>query len=334
MKNKIADFKIARSVLRKAKKAIKSIKGVWDVGIGFKMVDGTLTSTPSIVVLVTDKLPISDLDETDLIPENIEGVPIDVVESNPVPHYYNYQPFALCRPLVGGLSIQNPKLGGIYGTMGALVIDNLTGEYCGLTNNHVLFKAKIALGSLKGQEAPVRQPYGALGEATVGYALRGDEALDAAIFSIAEPFLPTESFVNGLQAPISDYYQGNQYVGKKVFKVGARTGLTFGLISAEFTNHLIIVPNLLKENPSGNTEISMGGDSGSVYLTDENHPIAIGLHFGGDADNNQSKEFAYAYKMAKVCKKLNIRFRSNYSGLIRHKGGSKECSGDVFKYIA
>jgi hypothetical protein len=50
------------------------------VGIGFRKVGGIQTNTLSLVVMVTQKIPQSQLDPTDQIPAVIEGVPVDVQE--------------------------------------------------------------------------------------------------------------------------------------------------------------------------------------------------------------------------------------------------------------
>jgi hypothetical protein len=55
-------------------------KNVVGVGIGYKKVEGQETGLLSLVVMVRKKEPPSQLDATDLIPAEIEGVPVDVVE--------------------------------------------------------------------------------------------------------------------------------------------------------------------------------------------------------------------------------------------------------------
>jgi hypothetical protein len=48
------------------------------VGIGFRKRDGEMTDEPSIVVSVADKVPGSMLAPEDVIPSELEGVPVDV----------------------------------------------------------------------------------------------------------------------------------------------------------------------------------------------------------------------------------------------------------------
>ena len=55
-------------------------KNVVGLGIGFKEVKGQETDQLSLVVMVRRKSPPSQLDAVDLIPFEIEGVPVDVIE--------------------------------------------------------------------------------------------------------------------------------------------------------------------------------------------------------------------------------------------------------------
>jgi hypothetical protein len=55
-------------------------KNVVGVGIGYKEVEGQETGLLSLVVMVRNKESPSQLDAADMIPSEIEGVPIDVKE--------------------------------------------------------------------------------------------------------------------------------------------------------------------------------------------------------------------------------------------------------------
>jgi hypothetical protein len=50
------------------------------VGTGFRQKGGQTTGTPAVVVMVERKVPSAQLSPQDLIPAQIEGVPVDVVE--------------------------------------------------------------------------------------------------------------------------------------------------------------------------------------------------------------------------------------------------------------
>ena len=55
-------------------------ENVVGLGIGYKEVEGQETGLLSLVVMVRKKESPSQLDATDLIPYEIEGVPVDVKE--------------------------------------------------------------------------------------------------------------------------------------------------------------------------------------------------------------------------------------------------------------
>ena len=55
--------------------------GVVSVAIGYKHIDGKKTNQLCIICYVLEKRPDGELKKRDIIPEEIEGVPIDVVES-------------------------------------------------------------------------------------------------------------------------------------------------------------------------------------------------------------------------------------------------------------
>lgn len=59
---------------------ILSKANVVGVGVGFRQVNGQLTSTPALVVMVSKKKPPHELDPKDLLPSSIDGVQIDVQE--------------------------------------------------------------------------------------------------------------------------------------------------------------------------------------------------------------------------------------------------------------
>ena len=50
------------------------------VGVGFRQVGGQRTETVALVVMVSRKLPTAQLAPQDVLPREIEGVPVDVQE--------------------------------------------------------------------------------------------------------------------------------------------------------------------------------------------------------------------------------------------------------------
>lgn len=60
----------AHSLMQKA--------NVVGVAMGMKKTGDSTTETPALVVMVTQKVAVTELDETDVIPVEIDGVPTDV----------------------------------------------------------------------------------------------------------------------------------------------------------------------------------------------------------------------------------------------------------------
>lgn len=58
--------------------------GVVGVAIGYKHIGGRKTNQLCIICYVTSKKAEGELEKHDIIPEEIEGVPVDVVESGKI----------------------------------------------------------------------------------------------------------------------------------------------------------------------------------------------------------------------------------------------------------
>ncbi|MFW9910792.1 MAG: hypothetical protein ACFFEF_19730 [Candidatus Thorarchaeota archaeon] len=58
--------------------------GVVGIAIGYKLIRGKKTDQLCIICYVVKKKRIGELEERDVIPEEIEGVPVDVIESGQV----------------------------------------------------------------------------------------------------------------------------------------------------------------------------------------------------------------------------------------------------------
>lgn len=115
------------------------------IGIGRKLVAGKSTSTLSIRLYVTRKLPRSLIGAAELIPALVDGIPTDIIEAPPA--FFAAPPVFPCtlkrlkrqRPLHAGTSFGHVTVVG--GTLGASVRSRLAGEealHLALSNNHVL----------------------------------------------------------------------------------------------------------------------------------------------------------------------------------------------------
>jgi hypothetical protein len=143
--------------------------GVNGISFGFKTKNNETTNELSFIYNVEKKLPKELINKNNLIPETItldnKEYKTDVVETS-LAHIlacYSFQenpnPIVLehrkkVRPLKGGISITNSAYCGYYdigsgssyikpykyGTLGAIVVDNLTNTLVGLTAGHIVSK--------------------------------------------------------------------------------------------------------------------------------------------------------------------------------------------------
>lgn len=102
-------------------------------GVGFKTVAGQDILEPCVKVSVREKKPISALSVDDVIPEDVDGVPTDVVETGQI-EAYGLDRQNVLRPLRPGISIGHRD--GTAGTLGAVV--ERAGQRYILSANHVL----------------------------------------------------------------------------------------------------------------------------------------------------------------------------------------------------
>ncbi len=67
-------------VKRAHEKALLTKANVVGVGVGYRVAGGRRTETIALVVMVRRKVPASRLSAEDVIPAELEGVPVDVQE--------------------------------------------------------------------------------------------------------------------------------------------------------------------------------------------------------------------------------------------------------------
>jgi len=111
------------------------VDNVVGLGRGYKWVRGENTGQEAALVLVKKKFPRDDLRRAALLPEEIAGVPTDVIEVGDI-RLLTETRTELLRPARPGISIGHYKVSA--GTFGAVVRDRNTGEALILSNNHVL----------------------------------------------------------------------------------------------------------------------------------------------------------------------------------------------------
>lgn len=75
-----AEYERVRAVKDAYGDQLMSLPNVVGLGIGLRHVGGEPTGEVALVVLVTRKLPEVQLEEGGILPQEIEGVPVDVQE--------------------------------------------------------------------------------------------------------------------------------------------------------------------------------------------------------------------------------------------------------------
>ncbi len=237
------------------------------------------------------------------LPKQIEGVP--VVVSN-VGEIYAQDVFTdRYRPVPGGVSGGNfndyryfPGAGGgacVGGTIGCVVEKNGTKYF--LSNNHVFArKNRASIGEAIVQPGLIdADPVCSQNTADVvanlsaykvikWQPLRNSNTIDAAIAKVKPGMQASCAMVSGY-TPSST--PAAAFLGMKVKKTGRTTGVTYGTVTGV---NVTVVVNYTPdggyarfENQIEFTNMSAGGDSGSLIVTDNsaNDPVAL-LYAGSD----------------------------------------------------
>jgi hypothetical protein len=311
----------AEAVLADVRAAWLQRTGVTAVDLGFKWSHGSMTNRLAIRVHVAQKRPLSELSADELFPTEVEGLPVDVIEAEYGLQSLDEPPVsdsvinaALISslqqpydPVPLGVSVGNPRI--TAGTLGAKVFDAPSGKPLILSNWHVFAGSPAArVGEL------VLQP----GVQDGGQS--GDEIATLRRFNLG-PYDAAVAELNGRRDvqtvtldgdPIEDVTM--PILGMTVWKVGRTTGRTRGMIDGVRMSTLLnygpagakMMTDVLRIVPlpgAGNAEISMGGDSGAVWVDDESGK-AVGLHFAGEI--GEAPEHALANDLQAVLTALNV----------------------------
>jgi hypothetical protein len=279
-------------------------ENVVGVATSLKVVGGTPTQQPSVTVLVERKLPLDELPEEARVPEEVDGVPTDVLEvGRIVPLTFN----ARVRPVTPGYSIGHPNI--TAGTFGCLVRDirrcccklekdcgcctptsqECPGDYLILSNNHVLADTNQAeLGDLILQPGPFDGGvFPADCVATlerfepIVFGRSGYNLVDAAVARPTFGRNVTPSII-GILVPRG---VDQVFVGTGVVKVGRTTQITEGRVLAVDATVLVAYGAGIAQFRQQiiTTAMSAGGDSGSLLL-DTPNGNAVGLLFAGSPE--------------------------------------------------
>ena len=291
--------------------------GVTAVDLGFKWSHGQMTGELAIRIHIEKKKPLAELSEEELFPREVDGIAVDIIEAvygiQLMPEGDVQLEAAIdgrgerLDPIPLGVSISNKHT--TAGTLGAKVLDVGTGVEMILSNWHVMVgtadpEPNLAIwqpGKLDGGRADdtiahltrhVLGPYDAAVSTIDGSRIVEDKTLEGHPISEATEAMlgmfvhksgrttgRTEGFIDGVQMSLSINYSVGQRPLQNVFRIVPRPG-------------------------AGNVEISMGGDSGSIWV-DEASGKGVGLHFAGETGN--SPEQALAHNLPQVLQYLNVQ---------------------------
>lgn len=329
----------AIETLRRYQRRLLDHPDVTSIGIGFRIRDGKETDELCIQCTVDRKLsPESLIQEGRTpLPESLQAedgtvIPLDVIQRNYRPSYRIQEPeeasaeedFEASRrsfrdPMVPGISVSH--INGTAGTIGAFVFDVATGEPLLLSNWHILDNGGSA-GDTVVQPGPYDNPSTQGNEC--GSLLRSHLGMagDCAVARITSRNFDTSILeLNRVPRRMADPHPRDDVV-----KSGRTTGVTYGTVSrvdvvvklnygssvgVREIGGFEIRPNA--EKPPARGEVSMGGDSGSLWMVDvpldhDDADVVVGLHFAGETDPSPDAEHAVACRITSVAKKLNISF--------------------------
>ncbi len=316
---------ISPEEMAKAEQALESVRDEWleregvtAVDLGFKWSSGEMTGQLSIRVHVAKKKDKVDLSDAEIFPEEVGGVPVDVIEATYAPQaLVDVKPEAAVEGRGGRYEVVpiGVSIGCKYstaGTLGAKVIDQDTGDEMILSNWHVLAGRHDVEAGLSTWQ-PGWIDGGTREENTIAELSRWVLGpYDAAVARLTgdRPVQPTT--VEG--RAIDDMTPPR--LGMMVWKSGRSTGLTEGFIDGvkmkvplsygqAGVHTLEEVVRIVPRPGTGMGEISTGGDSGSVWVDDDSGK-AVGLHFAGEVGN--SPEHALALDVVSIAKALKFRF--------------------------
>jgi hypothetical protein len=280
------------ALLAKHQERLLKLPNVREVDVGFEFSEGKPTGRLAIRVHVNKKVPEAELTEAQKIPDELEGVPVDVIQSNPE---LQVNRNANQNPVIGGVNIGSTQGGGA-GTLTSIVFDRGDLRPMALSCYHVIVFEPPTTDEI------VAQPRTSNAADRLGPLARWDKDLDCAVCWVTSRNVST-----GL-ADLPNGARGtkNAVIGMKVIKSGRMTAITRGVIDGvtlgkEFT----VVPDA--DFPPATGEISIPGDSGSLWM-EASSSMAVGLHYAGETSMNASDERAWAKWITAVTEKLNIFF--------------------------
>jgi hypothetical protein len=265
------------------------------VGISEKIVGNRLTDEPCIAVYVVAKKPRGQVATDMLVPEAVDGIPTDVVETGEL----RRQPFkGRYRPAPGGVSVGHFKI--TAGTLGCLVTKGRA-LYI-LSNNHVLADSnKGKIGDPILQPGPIdggKVPADVIAKLSQFVPIKFGGApnqVDCAIAQTSPTLVtPLDRCYGKIGLPpvacrlnllVKKCGRTTQFTRGRITDCNATVRVSYGTSGTAVFQQQIIVVSLTA------VPFSQGGDSGSLIVTDTgNRPV--GLLFAGSATHTIANPIA------------------------------------------
>lgn len=327
MAKKSVSMESLKTFVRKEASTFLAQPNITSVGIGYKEKDGKPTKELSIQFTVGRKVAPEALEGIGAteIPKSfvVDGVevPTDVIERRFATQVREIAMEAasprkvVVDPVMPGVSVGHRDISA--GTVGCVVFDARTGAPYILSNWHVLNGPTGQIGDPIVQ--PGRHDDDRVDRNVIGSLVRSHLGVagDCAIATVDHRRLQKDV----LDLGVSVARLGEPELGDRIVKSGRTTGVTYGIVTRIHTTVRIDYgPAGTKEigcfeigpdpkRPAADGEISMGGDSGSVWLSlsSQGKPsdLMVGLHFAGEVGDEP--EHAMACYAASVFEKLEIR---------------------------
>jgi hypothetical protein len=293
-------------IKNRAAAQLMKLPGVNAVGLGGRERAGRPTGEIVLKVFVYSKKPFTDIDPSELVPAEIEGVPTDVVEMGdlslqvtpgravvPVDQIDSSRQ----RPLIGGCQLQVDLAGSGMGTLGCFLVDtNDAAKVYALTNHHVLSTSATqpTLNTTKAGQPTSSDSITKCCSAIIGKVAGGSNipVRDAGIVRLdpGAQWIADIVEIGAVKGTHTVTIAEAATLTYQVRKRGMRTRLTGGTVQAinltkvvagvSHTNLTVISPNPDATLPAGTTVVfTDGGDSGSALVNDANEVVS--LHFAG-----------------------------------------------------
>ena len=297
-----------RARKERAAERLLRLPGVNGVGLGGRERAGRPTGQLVLKVFVDEKLPPDAVPEGGLVPEEVEGLPTDVValgeaepDQAPTPPTGTPEPpldqrdLRRYRPLVGGGRLQIAITGKAGGTLGCFVIDPADPEKVyALTNEHVMESATNppTVGTTKVGQPTNQDSVTKCCSHIIGtYAGGGKDPLRDAALVRLEAGMQWKADILEIGNVTGTHTVTPAEAATLAFQVckrGQRSGLTGGVVEAvsvtrtiagvAHTNLLLVRPNPDLTVATGTpVYFSTSGDSGAAVVDATNR--VVGLHF-------------------------------------------------------